>query len=149
MDLCGPMRVQSINGKKYVLVMVDDYSRYTWVKFLRSKDEAPEIIISVLKEVQVNLQSQVQKIRSDHGTEFKNKVLGGYLELVGIKHTFAAVRTPQQNGVVERRNRTLVEAARTMLAYSKLMGIKGYKNMHSGIKPDSQSRIQSQTIQTQ
>ncbi|KAJ9547298.1 hypothetical protein OSB04_019841 [Centaurea solstitialis] len=120
MDLCGPMRVQSINGKKYVLVMVDDYSRYTWVKFLRSKDEAPEIIISVLKEVQVNLQSQVQKIRSDHGTEFKNKVLGGYLESVGIKHTFAAVRTPQQNGVVERRNRTLVEAARTMLAYSKL-----------------------------
>ncbi|KAJ9561761.1 LOW QUALITY PROTEIN: hypothetical protein OSB04_006921 [Centaurea solstitialis] len=116
MDLCGPMRVQSINGKKYVLVM----SRYTWVKFLRSKDEAPEIIISVLKEVQVNLQSQVQKIRSDHGTEFKNKVLGGYLESVGIKHTFAAVRTPQQNGVVERRNRTLVEAARTMLAYSKL-----------------------------
>ncbi|KAJ9565777.1 hypothetical protein OSB04_001743 [Centaurea solstitialis] len=120
MDLCGPMRVQSINGKKYVLVMVDDYSRYTWVKFLRSKDEAPEIIISVLKEVQVNLQSQVQKIRSDHGTEFKNKVLGGYLESVGIKHTFAAVRTPQQNGVVERRNKTLVEAARTMLAYSKL-----------------------------
>ncbi|KAJ9566856.1 hypothetical protein OSB04_002822 [Centaurea solstitialis] len=120
MDLCGPMRVQSINGKKYVLVMVDDYSRYTWVKFLRSKDEAPEIIISVLKEVQVNLQSQVQKIRSDHGTEFKNKVLGGYLESVGIKHTFAAVRTPQQNGVVERRNRTLVEAARMMLAYSKL-----------------------------
>ncbi|KAJ9559888.1 LOW QUALITY PROTEIN: hypothetical protein OSB04_005048 [Centaurea solstitialis] len=114
MDLCGPMRVQSINGKKYVLVMVDDYSRYTWVKFLRSKDEAPEIIISVLKE------SQVQKIRSDHGTEFKNKVLGGYLESVDIKHTFAAVRTPQQNGVVERRNRTLVEAARTMLAYSKL-----------------------------
>ncbi|KAJ9535957.1 LOW QUALITY PROTEIN: hypothetical protein OSB04_un000880 [Centaurea solstitialis] len=120
MDLCGPMRVQSINGKKYVLVMVDDYSRYTWVKFLRSKDEAPEIIISVLKEVQVNLQSQVQKICSDHGTEFKNKVLGGYLESVGIKHTFAAVRTPQQNGVVERRNKTLVEAARTMLAYSKL-----------------------------
>ncbi|KAJ9555966.1 hypothetical protein OSB04_010580 [Centaurea solstitialis] len=103
MDLCGPMRVQN-----------------TWVKFLQSKDEAPEIIISVLKEVQVNLQSQVQKIRSDHGTEFKNKVLGGYLESVGIKHTFAAVRTPQQNGVVERRNRTLVEAARTMLAYSKL-----------------------------
>ncbi|KAJ9535546.1 hypothetical protein OSB04_un001319 [Centaurea solstitialis] len=120
MDLCGPMRVQSINGKKYVLVMVDDYSRYTWVKFLRSKDEASEIIISVLKEVQVNLQSQVQKIRSDHGTEFKNTILGGYLESVGIKHTFAAVRTPQQNGVVERRNRTLVEAARMMLAYSKL-----------------------------
>ncbi|KAJ9552638.1 hypothetical protein OSB04_016683 [Centaurea solstitialis] len=130
MDLCGPMRVQSLNGKKYVLVMVDDYSRYTWVKFLRSKDEAPEIIISVLKEVQVNLQSQVQKIRSDHGTEFKNKVLGGYLESVGIKHTFAAVRTPQQNGVVERRNRTLVEAARTMLAYSKCFVMNDREDRH-------------------
>ncbi|KAJ9553200.1 hypothetical protein OSB04_017245 [Centaurea solstitialis] len=100
MDLCGPMHVQSVNGKKYVLVMVDDYSRYTWVKFLRSKDEEPEIIISVLKR---------------GSSEFT------VTESVGIKHTFAAVRTPQQNGVVERRNKTLVEAARTMLAYSKLL----------------------------
>jgi hypothetical protein len=61
MDLCGLMRVQSINGKKYVLVMVDDFSKYIWVRFLRSKDEASEIIISFLKEVQVNLQLPVQK----------------------------------------------------------------------------------------
>lgn len=120
MDLCGPMRVQSINGKKYVLVMVDDYTRYTWVKFLRSKDVTPELIIEHLKSVEVNLRQTVQTIRTDNGTEFKNKTLGGYLESVGITHTFSAARTPQQNGVVERQNRTLVEAVRTMLTQSKL-----------------------------
>jgi hypothetical protein len=120
MDLCGPMRVQSVNGKKYALVMVDDYSRYTWVNFLRTKDEAPELIVSFLKNIQVKLQLPVQAIRTDNGTEFKNRVLDSYLESVGISHTFSAARTPQQNGVVERRNRTLVEAARTMLLFSKL-----------------------------
>ena len=120
MDLCGPMRIQSINGKKYVLVIVDDFSRYTWVFFLRSKDETPEQIINFLKVTQVNLQLPVRIIRSDNGTEFKNKTLDSYLISVGINHQFSATRTPQQNGVVERRNRTLVEAARTMLSHAKL-----------------------------
>nr|GFC79153.1 hypothetical protein [Tanacetum cinerariifolium] len=66
-DLCGPMRVQSINGKRYVLVIVDDYSRYTWVFFLHLKDEASEVIISFIKKTQVNLQLQVQRIRTDNG----------------------------------------------------------------------------------
>ncbi|GJY49616.1 retrovirus-related pol polyprotein from transposon TNT 1-94, partial [Tanacetum coccineum] len=86
MDLCGPMRVASINGKRYILVIVDDYSRYTWVYFLRSKDETPEII----KKTNCIMQQ------------------------------FLIARTPQQNRVVERRNRTLVEAARTMLIFSRL-----------------------------
>nr|GFB70991.1 retrovirus-related Pol polyprotein from transposon TNT 1-94 [Tanacetum cinerariifolium] len=90
MDLCGPMRIASINGKRYVLVIVDDYSRYTWVHFLRSKDKAPE-----------------------------NQVLKEYFDTVGISHQMSSVRTPQQTGVVERRNRTLVEAARTMLIFSR------------------------------
>ncbi|GKD85346.1 retrovirus-related pol polyprotein from transposon TNT 1-94, partial [Tanacetum coccineum] len=80
MDLYGPMRVESIKGKKYILVIVDDYSRFTWVKFLRSKDKAPEFIIKFLKMIQVHLNAM--------------------------------------NGVVERRNQTLVEAARTMLIYA-------------------------------
>nr|GEV98496.1 retrotransposon protein Ty1-copia subclass [Tanacetum cinerariifolium] len=80
MDLCGPMRVQSINGKRYVLVVVDDYSRYTWVFFLHSKDEASEVIISFIKKTQVNLQLQVQCIRSDNGTEFKNKTLAKFFD---------------------------------------------------------------------
>ncbi|KAJ9545171.1 LOW QUALITY PROTEIN: hypothetical protein OSB04_024878 [Centaurea solstitialis] len=120
MDLCGPMRVQSINGRKYVLVIVDDFSRYTWVNFLRSKDGASDIIISFIRNVQVRLQLPVQVIRTDNGTEFKNRKLDSFLDSVGITHTFSAARTPQQNGVVERKNRTLVEAARTMLTFSKL-----------------------------
>ncbi|KAJ9562108.1 hypothetical protein OSB04_007268 [Centaurea solstitialis] len=120
MDLCGPMRVQSFNGRKYVLVIVDDFPRYTWVNFLRSKDGASDIIISFIRSVQVRLQLLVQVIRTDNGTEFKNRKLDPFLDSVGITHTFSAARTPQQNGVVERKNRTLVEAARTMLTFSKL-----------------------------
>nr|GEZ93053.1 putative ribonuclease H-like domain-containing protein [Tanacetum cinerariifolium] len=120
MDLCGPMHVQSINGKQYVLVVVDDYSRYTWVIFLHSKDEASEVIISFIKKTQVNLQLQVQRVRTDKGTEFNNKTLAKFFDEVGITQQFFAARTPQQNGVVERRNRTLVEAARTMLTFANL-----------------------------
>ncbi|KAJ9544402.1 hypothetical protein OSB04_024109 [Centaurea solstitialis] len=120
MDLCGPMRIQSISGKKYILVMVDEYSRYTWLEFLRMKSEAPELIIKFIKRIQVLLQLPVRKIRSDNGTEFKNATLDAYLTSIGISHNFSGAYTPQQNGVVERRNRTLVEAARTMLAYSGL-----------------------------
>ncbi|GJX08765.1 retrovirus-related pol polyprotein from transposon TNT 1-94 [Tanacetum coccineum] len=119
MDLCGPMRVQSINGKKYILVIVDDYSRFTWVKFLRSKDETPAFVINLLKQLQVGLNKTVRFVRTDNGTEFVNKVLIDYYENVGITHEKTVPRTPQQNGVVERRNRTLVEAARTMLIFSK------------------------------
>nr|GFB27169.1 retrovirus-related Pol polyprotein from transposon TNT 1-94 [Tanacetum cinerariifolium] len=113
MDLCGPMRIASINGKRYILVIVDDYSRYTWVHFLRSKDEAPTVIITFLKRITVLLQSPVIIIRTDNGTEFKNQVLKVYFDSVDISHQMSSVRTPQQNRVVERRNRTLVEAART------------------------------------
>nr|GEX71422.1 Gag-Pol polyprotein [Tanacetum cinerariifolium] len=119
MDLCGPMRIASINGKRYFLVIVDDYSRYTWVHFLRSKDEAPEVIIKFLKRITVLFQSPVIIIRTDNGTEFKNQVLKEYFDTVGISHQMYSVRTPQQNGVVERRNRTLVEATRTMLIFSR------------------------------
>ncbi|GJU01869.1 putative ribonuclease H-like domain-containing protein [Tanacetum coccineum] len=119
MDLCGPMRIASINGKRYVLVIVDDYSRYTWVVFLRSKDEAPEEIKTFLKRITVLLQAPVIIVRTDNGTEFKNQVLQEYFKSVGISHQASSVCTPQQNGVVERRNRTLVEAARTMLIFSR------------------------------
>nr|GEY36056.1 hypothetical protein [Tanacetum cinerariifolium] len=120
MDLCGPMRVESINEKRYVLVVVDDYSRYTWVFFLHSKDEASDMIISFIKKTQVNLQLQVQRVRIDNGTEFKNKTLAKFFDEVGITQQFSAARTPQQNGVMKRRNRTLVEASRTMLTFANL-----------------------------
>nr|GFC40635.1 retrovirus-related Pol polyprotein from transposon TNT 1-94 [Tanacetum cinerariifolium] len=84
-----------------------------------SKDEAPEVIIKFLKRITVLLQSPVIIIRIDNGTEFKNQVLKEYFDTVGISHQMSSVRTPQQNGVVERRNRTLVEATRTMLIFSR------------------------------
>nr|GEY60414.1 hypothetical protein [Tanacetum cinerariifolium] len=119
MDLCGIMRVKSVNGKKYILVTVDDYSRFTWVKCLRSKDEAPYFIIKFLKIIQVRLTVSVRRIQTDNGTEFVNQTLREYYEQVGISHETLVSRSPQQNDVVERRNRTLIEAAHTMLIYAQ------------------------------
>ncbi|GJU40449.1 retrovirus-related pol polyprotein from transposon TNT 1-94 [Tanacetum coccineum] len=119
MDLCGPMRVEGINGKKYILVIVEDYSRFTWVKFLRSKDEAPNGIIKCIKNIQVRLNATVRNVRTYNGTEFVNQTLRDFYENVGISHQTFVAHTPQQNGIVERRNRTLVEAARTILIFSK------------------------------
>ncbi|GKC36527.1 integrase, catalytic region, zinc finger, CCHC-type containing protein [Tanacetum coccineum] len=96
MDLCEPMRVASINGKKYILVIVDDYSRYTWVYFLRTKDEAPNMIIDLINQVQRNLKAQILTIQTVNGTEFKNEKLRAFYA-------------------------KLVEAARTMLIFSKTL----------------------------
>ncbi|GJS85013.1 reverse transcriptase domain-containing protein [Tanacetum coccineum] len=111
MDLFGPMRVASVNGKKYILVIVDEYSRFSWVKCLRSKDEAPDFIIKFLKMIQVWLKAPVRRIKTDNGTKFVNQTLREYYEKVGISHETSVARSPQQNGVFERRNRTLIEAA--------------------------------------
>ncbi|GJS92125.1 retrovirus-related pol polyprotein from transposon TNT 1-94 [Tanacetum coccineum] len=102
MDLCGPMRVEIINGKKYVLVIVDDYSRYTWTHFLRSKEETPELLIDFLKLVQRGLHAQVRTVRTDKRKEFLNKTLHAYFAQKGIEHQTSTARTPEQNGVVER-----------------------------------------------
>ncbi|GJY29301.1 retrovirus-related pol polyprotein from transposon TNT 1-94 [Tanacetum coccineum] len=91
MDLCGPMRVESINGKKYILVIVDDYSRFTMVKFLRSKDEAPDAIIKCIKNIQVHLNAIVRNVRTYNGTKFVNQALCEFYENVHISHqTFVA-----------------------------------------------------------
>nr|GEV80062.1 integrase, catalytic region, zinc finger, CCHC-type, peptidase aspartic, catalytic [Tanacetum cinerariifolium] len=119
MDLCRPMRVASVNGKKYILIIVDDYSRFTWVKFLASKDEALDFIIKFLKMIQVTLNATIQNIHTDNGTEFVNQTLHSYYESVSISQETSVARTPQQNGVIEWQTRTLVEAARTMLIYAK------------------------------
>ncbi|GKC77587.1 retrovirus-related pol polyprotein from transposon TNT 1-94 [Tanacetum coccineum] len=94
MDLCGPMRVASVNGKKYILVIIDDYSRFTWVKCLRSKDEAPDFIIKFLKMIQVRLKVTVRRIRTNNGTEFVNQTLREYYETVGISHETSVARSP-------------------------------------------------------
>ncbi|GJQ92831.1 retrovirus-related pol polyprotein from transposon TNT 1-94 [Tanacetum coccineum] len=95
MDLCGQMRVASINGKRYILVIVDDYSRFTWVRFLRTKDEAPDAIIKCIKNIQVCLNATVSNVRTDNGTEFVNQTLREFYENVGISHQTSVARTPQ------------------------------------------------------
>nr|GEU43396.1 hypothetical protein [Tanacetum cinerariifolium] len=96
----------------------DDYSRYTWVHFLRAKDETAEVIKNLLKKIYIRLQAPVIIVRTYNGTEFKNHVLKEYFDSVGITHETSAAKPPQQNGVVERINHTLVEAAKTMLIFS-------------------------------
>ncbi|GJU75880.1 retrovirus-related pol polyprotein from transposon TNT 1-94 [Tanacetum coccineum] len=120
MDLCGPIKVESFNGKKYMLVIVDDYSRCTWTYFLRSKDETPEVLIDFLRLVQRGLHAQVRTVRTDKGMEFLNKTLHAYFAIEGLRHGTSTARTPKQNGFVKRQNRTLVEAARTMLSAAKV-----------------------------
>ncbi|GKB83941.1 putative ribonuclease H-like domain-containing protein [Tanacetum coccineum] len=120
MDLFSPTFVSSLMNKKYCLVVTDDYSRFTWVFFLASKDETSGILKSFITEIENLVDKKVKIIICDNGTKFKNRVMSEFCEKKGIKKEFSVARTPQQNGVAERRNRTLIEAARTMLADSKL-----------------------------
>nr|GEV95888.1 putative ribonuclease H-like domain-containing protein [Tanacetum cinerariifolium] len=116
MDLFGPTFVKSLNKKSYCLVITDDYSRFTWVFFLATKDETSPIPKGFITGLENQLSLKVKVIRSDNGTEFKNSDLNQFCGIKGIKREFSVPRTPQQNGIAERKNRTLIEAARTMLA---------------------------------
>ncbi|GJY01152.1 retrovirus-related pol polyprotein from transposon TNT 1-94 [Tanacetum coccineum] len=116
MDLFGPSAVRSYGGNRYTLVIVDDYSRYTWTRFLKDKTEAFDHFEIFSKKIQNQLGCTIVSIRTDHGREFDNEVqFGEFCNANGITHNFSAPRTPQSNGVVERKNRTLQEMSRTML----------------------------------
>ncbi|GJV88866.1 retrovirus-related pol polyprotein from transposon TNT 1-94 [Tanacetum coccineum] len=106
--------------KMYYLVVTDDFSRFSWVFFLATKDETSEILKTFITGIENLIDLKVKVIRCDNGTEFKNRVMNHICEMKGIKREFSVARTPQQNGVAERKSRTLIEAARTMLADSKL-----------------------------
>ena len=120
LDIFGPSQVQSINHSKYVFVIVDDYSRYTWTFFLKHKSDAFEIFKNFSKRIQKQHSFKIKTIRSDHGGEFENEKFEEFCNKKGITHNFSFPRTPQQNGVVECKNRTIQECARTMLSDSKL-----------------------------
>jgi transposase InsO family protein len=115
MDLFGPIAYISIDRSKYYLVIVDDYSCFTWVFFLQEKSQTQDTLKGFLRRAQNEFGLRIKKIRSDNWTEFKNSQIEGFLEDEGIKHEFSSPYTPQQNGVVERKNRTLLDMARTML----------------------------------
>ena len=102
MDLFGPVNIMSISKKSYCLVIVDDFSRFTWTYFIHSKDEAGEIIINHIKIVDnIDPKRRVSRIKSANGTEFKNSIMKSLCEEKEIHHEFSAATTPQQNGVVE------------------------------------------------
>ncbi|GJT90014.1 putative ribonuclease H-like domain-containing protein [Tanacetum coccineum] len=119
-DLFGPTFVSSLMHKKYCLVVTDDYNRFSWVFFLTTKDETSGDFKILLKEIENPYDRKLKYIKSNNGIEFNNKVMDDFCKEKGIKREYSVARTPQQNGVAERRNRTLIEAARTMLADSKL-----------------------------
>ncbi|GJS45557.1 putative ribonuclease H-like domain-containing protein [Tanacetum coccineum] len=120
MDLFGPVSVESVNRKKYCLVVTDDCSKFSWVFFLAYKDETYDMLHDLIVGLENKLRHKVKTIRCDHGTEFKNQLMNEFCAKKGIKREYSIARTPQQNGVAERKNRTLIEAARTMLADSLL-----------------------------
>ena len=120
MDLCGPIRVKTPKGKQYLFVIVDDFSRYTWVIFLKDKSEALFEFSKLYKILTVSRNQPVASIRSDHGREFEQLEFSTFCHKHGISHNFSAPRTPQQNGVVERKNRTLEDISRTTLLENHL-----------------------------
>ncbi|KAK2457508.1 putative mitochondrial protein [Trifolium repens] len=119
-DLIGPMQVESIGGRRYALVVVDDYSRFTWVNFIREKSDSYDTLKLLCLQLQREKDLSIVRIRSDHGREFENAKFSKFCEAEGIKHEFSSPITPQQNGVVERKNRTIQESARAMLHAKKL-----------------------------
>jgi IS30 family transposase len=122
MDLFGLVSYLSIEGSKHGLVIVDNYSRFTWILFLQDRSKTQGTLKCFLRKTQNEFELNVKKIRSDNGYEFK-KLSGSeeYLELEGIKHEFSAPYTLQQNGIVERKNMMLIDMARTMIGEYKTL----------------------------
>ncbi|GJV47621.1 retrovirus-related pol polyprotein from transposon TNT 1-94 [Tanacetum coccineum] len=129
MDLCRPMRVASINREKYILIIVDDYSRFIWVKFLASKDEAPNFMFKFLKMIQVRLNTPVRNIHTDNGTEFVNQTLRSYYENVGISHETLVMRSLQQ--MVSLKGEISLPHVTPNLSYLHVFGILCYPNNDS------------------
>ncbi|WVZ75996.1 hypothetical protein U9M48_024003 [Paspalum notatum var. saurae] len=115
MDTVGPARVASVSGKWYVLVIVDDFSRFLWVFFMEFKDEAFGFVRDLVLRLRNESHKAMRTIRSDNGGEFSNSRFENFCRDLGLKHQFSSPYTALQNGVVERKNRTLVEMARMML----------------------------------
>jgi transposase InsO family protein len=115
MDTIDPSWVRSMGDKWYVLIIIDDYSRCSWIFFLESKDEVFEHFRSLALRLNNEHPNCLKAIHSDHGTEFRNASFDQCFLERGVDQQFSAPHVSQQNGVLERKNRNLVEMARTML----------------------------------
>ena len=120
LDFFGSSRTTSLGGKSYAFVIVDNFSRYTWVLFLAHKNDAFHDFSKLCRKIQNEKGFTISGIRSDHGREFENVDFENFCDEHRIEHNFSSPRTPQQNGVVERKNITLQEMARTMLHENNL-----------------------------
>ena len=116
-DLCGPMNVKSFGKSQYFVTFIDEYSRYTQVHFLKSKDEVLEKFKQYVNQAE-KLGKRVKNLRSDNGGEYCSEVFDDYLKEKGITHQTTVPYCPEQNGIAERMNRTLVEAARSMMFHA-------------------------------
>jgi hypothetical protein len=120
MDLFGPIAYISIRVNKYGLVIVDDYSRFTWVFFLQDKSETQEVLKRLLRRAQNEFDAKDKNVRSDNGIEFKNTHVEDFLDEEGIKHEFLSPYTPQQKWVAKKKNRMLIEMQELCLMNKRL-----------------------------
>jgi transposase InsO family protein len=116
MDLFGPTTYTSIGGNKYGFVIVDDFTRYTWVFFLVDKCDVFATFKTFIKRIHNEFETTIKKVRSDNGSEFKNTRVDDLCDEFGIRHQFSAKYTSQSNDLVEKKNRTLIDMARSMLS---------------------------------
>lgn len=114
-DLCAPMETTSIVGSRYFLLIIDDYSRKVFVYFLKNKSETLNIFIDFKVWAENQTNRKIKKLRTDNGTEFCSKQFNDFCRINGIEHQLSNMYTPQQNGVVERYNRTVIERAKCLM----------------------------------
>ena len=119
-DVCGKMNTQSLSGAEYFLTFIDDKTRYAWIYVLKHKHEVFDRFLEWKAMVEKSTGHKLKVLRTDNGGEYTSEKFENYLKTEGVRHELTVPRTPEQNGVAERMNRTLVEAVRTMLADSKL-----------------------------
>lgn len=114
-DLCGPMETKSMGGARYMLTFTDDYSRKTFLYFLKEKSQVFKCFVEFKKMVENETDQKIKRIRSDNGMEYLSEAVDEYCKNNGIQHQLTCVYTPQQNGVAERANRTIIERGKCML----------------------------------
>ena len=119
-DVGGPQKTPSLNGSKYYIAFIDDYTRFCWIYFLKSKSEVANVFWKYKAWVENQSSCRMQKIRSDNGKEYTNEIFDMFCEEADIEHQLTTPYTPQHNGVSERKNRSIMEMTRCMLHEKEL-----------------------------
>jgi transposase InsO family protein len=147
-DLVVPTKTKGLKGEKYFMLLVDDYIRMIGVCFLKNKSEAFENFKIYKEMVENEMDSKIKCLRSDNGGEFTSKEFMDYYRNHGIKRQFFVARTPQWNGVIERKNKIVQEMARTMLMDSKLTDIFWTHAMHTIVHIQKKLMLRNNTDKT-